>query len=97
MRGRPRQAEKVEVLIHRTGVPRSALSQSALVRLNAPSVAPGSQKHQARIEIPAAAVAFFAMVIVLDNPTSTLATRQIPGWEPTHPGRLEDFDHGDYF
>jgi len=40
---------------------------------------------------------FLAMVIVLDNPTSTVATRQILGWEPTHPGLIADFDNGDYF
>ena len=40
---------------------------------------------------------FLAAVIVLDNPTSTLATRRILGWAPTHPGLLADFDHGDYF
>ena len=40
---------------------------------------------------------FLATVIVLDNPTSTLATRRILGWAPTHPGLLADFDHGDYF
>jgi nucleoside-diphosphate-sugar epimerase len=39
---------------------------------------------------------FLATVIVLDNPTSTLATRRILGWQPTHPGLLADFDHGDY-
>ena len=40
---------------------------------------------------------FLAMVIVLDNPTSTVATRQILGWEPPHPGLIADFDNGDYF
>jgi nucleoside-diphosphate-sugar epimerase len=40
---------------------------------------------------------FLARVIILDNPTSTLATRRILGWEPTHPGLIADFDHGDYF
>jgi nucleoside-diphosphate-sugar epimerase len=40
---------------------------------------------------------FLAMLIGLDNPVSTLATRRILGWEPTHPGLLEDFDNGDYF
>ena len=40
---------------------------------------------------------FLATVIVLDNPTSTRTTRRILGWQPTHPGLLADFDHGDYF
>ena len=40
---------------------------------------------------------FLAAVIVLDNPTSTAVTRRVLGWQPTHPGLLADFDHGDYF
>jgi nucleoside-diphosphate-sugar epimerase len=40
---------------------------------------------------------FLATVIVLDNPTSTQTTRRTLGWQPTHPGLLADFDHGDYF
>ena len=38
-----------------------------------------------------------AMLIALDNPTSTRTTRRELGWEPVHPGLLDDFDHGDYF
>ena len=37
------------------GRARSALRQSALVTWNAPSPAPGLQKHPVRMEIPAAA------------------------------------------
>ena len=40
---------------------------------------------------------FLAMIIALDNPTSSHATRRMLGWEPTHPGLLADFDNGDYF
>jgi nucleoside-diphosphate-sugar epimerase len=40
---------------------------------------------------------FLAMLIALDNPTSTVTTRRVLGWEPTHPGLLADFDDGDYF
>jgi nucleoside-diphosphate-sugar epimerase len=40
---------------------------------------------------------FLAMLIGLDNPTSSLVTRRILGWEPVHPGLIADFDHGDYF
>jgi len=40
---------------------------------------------------------FLARVITLDNPTSTLATRRILGWEPVHPALIADFEHGDYF
>jgi hypothetical protein len=40
---------------------------------------------------------FLATLIGLDNPTSTLATRRILGWEPAHPGLITDFDEADYF
>jgi nucleoside-diphosphate-sugar epimerase len=40
---------------------------------------------------------FLAMVISHDGPTSSLATRRILGWEPTHPGLLDDFEKGEYF
>jgi nucleoside-diphosphate-sugar epimerase len=40
---------------------------------------------------------FLAMILTLDNPTSTLITRQTLGWEPAQPGLLADFAEGDYF
>jgi nucleoside-diphosphate-sugar epimerase len=40
---------------------------------------------------------FLAMLIGLDNPTSSMVTRQTLGWAPTRPGLLADFDTGDYF
>jgi nucleoside-diphosphate-sugar epimerase len=40
---------------------------------------------------------FLAMILRLDNPTSTLTTRRITGWEPAHPGLIADFDQADYF
>ena len=40
---------------------------------------------------------FLAALIGLDNPTSTVLTRRVLGWEPAHPGLFADFDGGDYF
>lgn len=45
----------------------------------------------------AAHFGFLGAFIALDNPTSTLLTRRVLGWEPTHPGLLADFDDADYF
>jgi nucleoside-diphosphate-sugar epimerase len=33
----------------------------------------------------------------LDNPTSNAKTREVLGWEPTHPGWIEDLETGHYF
>ena len=40
---------------------------------------------------------FLGPFVSLDNPTSSALTRQLLGWEPTHPGLIEDLDHGRYF
>lgn len=33
----------------------------------------------------------------LDSPASNTLTRELVGWEPIHPGLLEDLDKGHYF
>jgi nucleoside-diphosphate-sugar epimerase len=40
---------------------------------------------------------FLAGFITLDNPTSNAKTRELLGWEPTHPGLIADYDEGHYF
>jgi nucleoside-diphosphate-sugar epimerase len=40
---------------------------------------------------------WLAGLVVLDNPTSAARTRALLGWEPTHPGLLEDLRAGFYF
>jgi nucleoside-diphosphate-sugar epimerase len=40
---------------------------------------------------------FLAGFITLDDPTSNAITREVVGWEPTHPGLIADFDEGHYF
>ena len=40
---------------------------------------------------------FLAGFAGLDNPTSNEKTRQTLGWEPTHPGWIEDVENGHYF
>jgi nucleoside-diphosphate-sugar epimerase len=40
---------------------------------------------------------FLAAFAGLDNPTSNEKTRQVLGWEPTHPGWVEDVKNGHYF
>jgi nucleoside-diphosphate-sugar epimerase len=40
---------------------------------------------------------YLAGFITLDNPTSNALTREWVGWEPTHPGLIEDYAEGHYF
>jgi nucleoside-diphosphate-sugar epimerase len=40
---------------------------------------------------------FLAGFITLDDPTSNAKTRELLGWEPTHPGLIADYDAGHYF
>ena len=42
-------------------------------------------------------VGYLAAFVALDNPTSAARTRRLLGWEPTHPGLLDDLNHGHYF
>lgn len=40
---------------------------------------------------------FLAGFIALDDPTSNAKTRAVVGWEPTHPGLIDDYGAGHYF
>ena len=42
------------------------------------------------------ALAFLASFAGLDNPTSNARTRELLGWEPTHPGWVQDVETGHY-
>jgi nucleoside-diphosphate-sugar epimerase len=40
---------------------------------------------------------FLAMFVSLDNPASSALTRELLGWQPAHPGLLDDLGQGHYF
>jgi hypothetical protein len=38
-----------------------------------------------------------AAFVGVDNPTASAHTREVLGWQPTHPGLLADLEEGHYF
>lgn len=40
---------------------------------------------------------FLALFVALDNPTSSKLTEQLLGWQPAHPGLIDDLGQGHYF
>jgi nucleoside-diphosphate-sugar epimerase len=40
---------------------------------------------------------FLAGLLALDSPASSALTREQTGWQPTHPGLIEDLDQGHYY
>lgn len=41
--------------------------------------------------------AWLAGILAHDSPASSALTRQLLGWQPTHPGLIDDLDKGHYF
>jgi len=40
---------------------------------------------------------WLAAFLAADSPASSELTRDLLGWQPTHPGLIDDLDHGHYF
>ncbi len=40
---------------------------------------------------------WLAGFLALDSPASSVGTRKLLGWQPTHPGLLDDLNQGHYF
>ncbi len=58
------------------------------------------------LDLPVAAIspqdaaehfAWLAGYLAIDSPASSALTRQLLGWQPTHPGLIDDLDKGHYF
>ena len=54
------------------------------------------------LDLPAASVpaedfGFLGMVLAVDQPASSVLTRELLGWRPVQPGLIEDLDEGHYF
>jgi len=72
------------------GVPFRRIAETIGRHLNLPaaSIPPGEAD---------AHFGFLGPFVPLDNPVSSARTRDLLGWAPTHPGLIDDLDHGHYF
>jgi nucleoside-diphosphate-sugar epimerase len=73
-----------------TGIPRKVIAETIAGKLGIPA------KRITDEEAPHY-LGFLAAFADLDNPTSNDKTRRLLGWEPTHPGWIDDVETGHYF
>jgi nucleoside-diphosphate-sugar epimerase len=71
------------------------------VRIRAIAEAIGRHLHLPVASISPADAAehfgFLAGFLGVDSPASSTVTRELLGWQPTHPGLIHDLDEGHYF
>jgi nucleoside-diphosphate-sugar epimerase len=72
------------------GVPVRQIAEAIGRNLNLPAVSIKPEEAEEYLT-------FLAFFFQLDNPTSSALTRQLLGWQPTHPGLIADLDEGHYF
>jgi nucleoside-diphosphate-sugar epimerase len=73
-----------------TGIPRKVIAETIAGKL-------GIEAKSITAEEAPQYLGFLAAFAGLDNPTSNDKTRALLGWEPTHPGWVEDVQTGHYF
>ena len=73
-----------------TGIPRRVIAETIAGRL-------GVEARSITADEAPRYLGFLADFATLDNPTSNDKTRELLGWEPTHPGWIEDVQAGHYF
>lgn len=72
------------------GIPRKLIAETIAGKL-------GIETKSVTDEEAPQYLGFLAAFAGLDNPTSNEKTRELLGWEPTHPGWVEDVETGHYF
>jgi len=73
-----------------TGIPRKVIAETIAGKL-------GVETKSITDEEAPQYLGFLAGFAGLDNPTSNDKTREVLGWEPTHPGWVQDVETGHYF
>jgi nucleoside-diphosphate-sugar epimerase len=72
------------------GVPFRQIAETIGRRLDIPVTSVPTEEAEAYF-------GFLSLFVQLDNPTSSALTQELLGWQPTHPGLIEDLDQGHYF
>lgn len=72
------------------GVPVRAIAEVIGRHLGVPVVAIAPEEAGAHF-------GFLVGFLGLDSPASSALTRELLGWQPTHPGLIDDLDQGHYF
>jgi nucleoside-diphosphate-sugar epimerase len=72
-----------------TGIPRKLIAETIAGKL-------GVEARSISADEAPQYLGFLADFAALDNPTSNHKTRRLLGWEPTHPGWIEDVETGHY-
>jgi nucleoside-diphosphate-sugar epimerase len=73
-----------------TGISRKVIAETIAGKLGVPTKSITDEQAPQYL-------GFLAAFAGLDNPTSNDRTRELLGWEPTHPGWVEDVETGHYF
>jgi nucleoside-diphosphate-sugar epimerase len=73
-----------------TGIPRKVIAETIAGKL-------GVETKSITDDQAPQYLGYLAAFAGLDNPTSNDKTRAVLGWEPTHPGWVEDLETGHYF
>jgi nucleoside-diphosphate-sugar epimerase len=73
-----------------TGIPRQVIAETIAGKL-------GVETKSITDDQAPQYLGYLAAFAGLDNPTSNDKTREVLGWEPTHPGWVEDVQNGHYF
>ena len=71
------------------GIPFTQIAETIATKLGVPT-------RSVTLDQAPEALGFLAPFAGLDNPTSNARTRALLGWEPTHPGWVEDVQNGHY-
>jgi len=72
------------------GIPFRQIAETIGSRLGVPAISVTAEEAPEHLS-------FLAGFAHLDNPTSSALTRELLGWEPTHPGLIADLGEGHYF